>query len=42
MVLPNRATGLVQEWIELHRAELMEDWELWVQNHVPKKINPLP
>jgi hypothetical protein len=41
-VLPYRATGLVLEWIELHRTELMEDWELCVQNHIPKKIHPLP
>jgi hypothetical protein len=40
--LPDRATGLVLEWIELHRTELMEDWELCVQNHIPKKIHPLP
>ena len=40
--LPYRATGLVLEWIELHRTELMEDWELCVQNHIPKKIHPLP
>ncbi len=40
--LPYRATGLVLEWIELHRTELMEDWELCAQNHIPKKIHPLP
>jgi hypothetical protein len=31
----------VQAWIELHRDELMADWELAVIGELPYKINPL-
>ena len=40
--LPRRAMALVMEWASLHRAELVEDWELCVANSQPKKIDPLP
>ena len=32
---------LVQAWIELHRDELMADWELAVNGKSPYKIAPL-
>jgi len=32
---------LVQAWVELHRDELMADWELSVSNESPYKIAPL-
>lgn len=40
--LPARAMALVLEWAQQHRSELMEDWELCVQNQTPMKIRPLP
>ncbi len=39
--LPGRAMALVLEWAQLHRDELMRDWELCVQNQIPMKIRPL-
>lgn len=39
--LPARAVGLVLEWAQRYRKELMEDWELCVQNQMPKTIFPL-
>lgn len=39
--LPKRALALVLEWAELHRDELIEDWNLCVTNQLPKKIEPL-
>ena len=40
--LPRRALRLVQDWIELHKAELFADWEE-AQTERPqiKKIAPL-
>ena len=32
---------LVQAWIELHRDELMADWELALSGELPYKIAPL-
>lgn len=39
--LPRKQLRLVQAWIELHRDELMADWELAVSNEKPYKIAPL-
>ena len=39
--LPRKQLRLVQAWIELHRDELMADWELAVSGENPYKINPL-
>jgi hypothetical protein len=39
--IPRRALALVLEWAQLHRAELVEDWELCVRNQSPRKIDPL-
>lgn len=39
--LPRKQLRLVQAWIELHRDELMADWELAVNNETPYKITPL-
>lgn len=39
--LPRRAMALVLEWAALHRAELMEDWNLCVARQTPQKIAPL-
>ena len=40
--LPGRAMALVLEWAQQHRTELLQDWELCVQNQMPAKIRPLP
>lgn len=39
--MPRRALALILEWASLHRAELLEDWELCEKNQSPKKILPL-
>jgi hypothetical protein len=39
--LPRKQLRLVQAWIELHRDELMADWELAVSGETPYKIAPL-
>ena len=39
--LPRRALGLVRQWAALHRAELIEDWELCRQEIQPRRIEPL-
>jgi hypothetical protein len=32
---------LVQAWIELHRDELLADWEIAIAGEPPYKISPL-
>jgi len=32
---------LLQAWIEIHKEELMADWELAVSGEQPYKIDPL-
>lgn len=39
--LPRKQLRLVQAWIELHRDELMADWELASGNENPYRIPPL-
>ena len=39
--LSPRALGLVMEWAAVHRAELMEDWNLARQQQPLKRIAPL-
>jgi hypothetical protein len=39
--LPRRATGLVLEWAEMHRAALMRDWDLCQAMQAPEPIAPL-
>jgi hypothetical protein len=38
---PRRALQHVLEWYELHRAELMTDWELCRDGAAPAPIDPL-
>jgi len=38
---PKRALRHVLEWYELHKDELMEDWELCRQSQMPRPIEPL-
>lgn len=39
--LPRRALELALDWAELHRQELLEDWELCRLRQRPNKIAPL-
>ena len=39
--LPRKQLRLVQAWIELHRDELVADWEIAVSGENPYKIAPL-
>ena len=38
---PTRALKLVLEWMNLHKAELLEDWQLAKQGQPLKRIAPL-
>ncbi len=38
---PKRALKLVLEWHELHKDELLDDWELCRNKEMPKTIKPL-
>jgi len=38
---PGRAQNHVLEWLELHSAELIEDWKLAEQRKPLKSIEPL-
>ncbi|HEX5236690.1 MAG TPA: DUF4160 domain-containing protein [Silvibacterium sp.] len=40
--LPSRAMALILEWAQLHRNELLKDWDLCARNQQPEKILPLP
>lgn len=39
--IPANKMKLVQAWIEIHREELIADWELAVSGQLPYKIEPL-
>jgi hypothetical protein len=39
--LPRRALALVREWQDLHKSELLENWDLARQHQPLKKISPL-
>ncbi len=39
--LPPRVFGLVQEWREYHKVELLEDWALARERKALKRIDPL-
>ena len=40
-ILPPRILGLVIEWAELHKEELMENWNSLEKTGEHKRINPL-
>ncbi|MFT3853474.1 MAG: DUF4160 domain-containing protein [Ilumatobacteraceae bacterium] len=40
--LPRRARALVEEWTELHRDELLQDWERAARQETLRRIDPLP
>ena len=39
--LPHKQTRLVQAWMEIHKDELLADWELALNGEMPYKIDPL-
>ncbi len=39
--IPAAKTRLVQAWIEIHREELMADWDLAISGEPPFRIDPL-
>jgi hypothetical protein len=39
--IPNSKMKLLLAWIELHKDELLADWELAVAGQLPYKIDPL-
>ena len=39
--IPNPKMKLLQAWVELHKDELIADWELAVSGQQPYKIEPL-
>lgn len=39
--IPTAKSKLVQAWIEIHREELMANWELAVNGQPPFAIDPL-
>jgi hypothetical protein len=40
--LPKRALALAHEWAELHRSELMENWQRARNKEPLQDIDPLP
>lgn len=39
--LPRRVVNLVYEWLDLHKEELLTNWNLLKANHQPNPITPL-
>lgn len=39
--LPSRQLKLVLAWIEIHKDELLANWELFQNGEIPFKIEPL-
>jgi Domain of unknown function (DUF4160) len=39
--LPPRQTKLVLAWVEIHKEELLADWELASKDELPFPIEPL-
>lgn len=39
--LPSKQSKMVQAWIEIHRDELLADWELAANGEEPFRIAPL-
>jgi hypothetical protein len=39
--IPPAKARLVQAWIEIHREDLVADWQLAVSGQLPHKIEPL-
>jgi len=39
--IPSNKTKLVLAWVEIHKEELMADWELATEGQTISKIEPL-
>lgn len=39
--MSRRATGMIEEWRQLHKQELTEDWRLAERRKTLKRIKPL-
>ena len=39
--MPGRALRMILEWLDIHREELMENWEKSVKKQALNKIEPL-
>lgn len=39
--IPNKQVKLIEAWAELHKEELLADWELASNDELPYKIDPL-
>jgi hypothetical protein len=39
--MPKRALKMIFDWLEIHKDELMEDWELAQKGEQLNKIEPL-
>ncbi len=39
--IPSNKLKLAQAWVEIHRDELMADWDLAISGQQPYKIDPL-
>ena len=39
--IPSSKLRLVQAWIEIHRENLMADWDMAISGELPLKIPPL-
>jgi len=40
--LPRRAETLVLDWLAIHRAELLANWDAMRDDQAPQRIDPLP
>ena len=39
--LPRRALNLVYEWLDIHKDELLDNWNRLANFETPQKIEPL-
>ena len=39
--IPSRQLRMIQVWVDLHREELLADWELATEGQEPFRIDPL-
>jgi len=39
--MPQRAVRMIFDWLEMHRSELMSNWELAQSGEILNKIEPL-
>jgi hypothetical protein len=39
--MPKRALKMIFEWMEIHKEELLKNWELTQKGNLPEKIEPL-